>query len=301
MDLALIGDEGMGLAVVLTAAFAGFRHGFDIDHIAAIADITSSQPDRKRSLLLSTTYAVGHMIVLFALGTIAVLAGARLPERIDALAGRIIGATLIVLGIYVMYSLVRFRRNFRMKSRWMLVIGGVRSVLHRFRRTQHVVIEHEHEHAVDGHHSHVHDPQTLMVSPDPGRSVTTLATKHSHRHRHVVPAPSDPFTEYGVKTSLLVGMLHGVGAETPTQVLLFTSAAGVAGTLGGIAILSAFVVGLLLGNTILAVGASYGMAAGKRLPPVYLAIAGATAVVSAYVGVAYLWERPDILPSFLGG
>jgi hypothetical protein len=113
--------------------------------------------------------------------------------------------------------------------------------------------------------------------------------------------PEDPFTEYGVRTSMLVGMVHGIGAETPTQVLLFTSAAGLAGTLGGVALVSAFVIGLLLGNTVLAIGATFGLTAGKKMSWFYVGAAATTALVSVYVGVAYLANRTDILPAFLGG
>jgi ABC-type nickel/cobalt efflux system permease component RcnA len=302
MDLvaALTGGDGLAPAVVGTAFLSGLRHGFDIDHIAAITDITSSQGSRRRALLLSTIYALGHMAVLLALGTVAVVAGEAIPQALDSLAGRLVGATLIALGGYVVYSLIRFRRDFRMTSRWMLVLAGVRRILHRRRRQQHVVIEHEHEHTSDGHHPHPHDARSLLSS-QPSAATLTATQTHSHAHTHVVPLPVDPFTEYGVKTSLLVGMVHGVGAETPTQVLLFTSAAGVAGTIGGVAVLFAFVFGLLVGNTILAVGSTVGFAAGKKLPVIYMALAAATAAVSIFVGVAYLLDRPDLLPTFLGG
>lgn len=301
MELAAAVDNGLPLALIGTAFFAGLRHGFDIDHIAAIADITSSQENRKRSLRLATTYALGHMLVLLTLGTVAILAGSRIPQAIDSLAGRVIGGTLIALGIYVVYSLIRFRRDFRMRSRWMLVIAGVRRGLDRFRRTQHVVIEHDHPHDHDGGgHAHAHLHREQLQTEPAGRLAVAAAT-HSHTHTHVLPVPSDPFTEYGTTTSFLLGMVHGVGAETPTQVLLFSSAAGLAGSLAGVALLVAFVVGLFLGNSILAVGATFGFSAGKRLPLAYLGLAGVTALISVYVGVAYVLERPEMLPPLLGG
>ena len=302
MELASAVENGLPLAIFGTTFLAGLRHGFDIDHIAAITDITSSQSDRKRSLKLATTYALGHMLVLLTLGAIAVLVGRRIPETIDSLAGRVIGSTLIALGVYVIYSLVRFRRDFRMTSRWMLVIAGVRRGLDRFRRTQHVVIEHEHDHdhgAPGGHghtHEHGHPIETITAA-----RVATATKTHAHTHTHVVPIPSDPFTEYGFKTSFLVGMVHGVGAETPTQVLLFSGAAGLAGSAAGVALVVAFVLGLFVGNTVLAVGTAFGFSAGKRLPLAYLFLAGLTALVSVYVGVAYLLDRPDLLPQLLGG
>jgi hypothetical protein len=37
-----------------------------------------------------------------------------------------VGGTLILLGVYVFYALARHGRDFRMRSRWMLIFGGVR-------------------------------------------------------------------------------------------------------------------------------------------------------------------------------
>lgn len=276
---------GLAIGVVATVFLAGLRHGFDVDHVAAITDIASSQPERRRSLLLATVYALGHVLVVAGLGVVAVLAGGSIPPSVDAAAGRVVGATLVGLGLYVVYSLLRFRRDFRMKSRWMLVVAGVRRVLHRVRPPHYVVIEHEHDHAVAGHHDHHHGAP--HGAPDEGALATATST-HVHAHQHVVSVPPDPFTDYGVKTSFLVGMVHGVGAETPTQVLLFTSAAGVAGGLGGVALVLAFVTGLLAGNSVLALVATAGFGAGRRLPLLHMTLAAATAAASVVVGAGYL-------------
>jgi high-affinity nickel-transport protein len=290
--------------VLLAVFFAGLRHGFDLDHIAAITDITSSQLDRRRAYLLGTIYAVGHAFVLLILGGVAVIAGQRIPARLDEVMGRIIGATLIILGIYVVYSLIRFGRDVQLRSRWMLVLSGLKRTVAWIRRApvREVEIEHEHQHPVDGHH-HRHEPHPAAAT-DAGGSVKSGSVKtstHVHTHRHVVRAPADPFTEYGIATCFGIGMIHGVGAETPSQVVLFTTAAGVTGALGGIAVLVTFVVGLLLGNTILVVASAKGFSQGKKLPVIYLVLAAATALVSIVVGLLYVVDRADLLPGFLGG
>ena len=286
----------MTLGVLAAVGVAGLRHGFDIDHIAAISDIVSSQQSRRRSFLLATTYAVGHMLVLLALGGVAVVAGARISGWTEGLMSRLIGLTLVGLGLYVVYSLVRFRRDFKVMSRWMLITSGARRVLHWIRPPREIVIEHEHEHAM-GHHDHHQD-----VGPAPRHGRLALATStHVHRHTHVVPEPADPFTEYSGLTSFVIGMVHGVGAETPTQLILFTSAAGVAGSWAGMGLVIAFVVGLLLGNLILTAIVTVGMAASDRVSLAYMALGTATALVSLWVGVAYLLGRPELLPGALGG
>ena len=305
--------------MLIAVFFAGLRHGFDLDHIAAITDITSSQMERRRAIVLGTVYAIGHAVVLVVLGGLAVLAGQRIPESLDAVMERVIGATLIVLGIYVVYSLVRFGRDAQLRSRWMLVLSGLKRTVAWLRRApvREVEIEHAHEHPIDGHHhgyQELHPSAAHPPSAHPSAAQTTVARSaerstvgavktatHAHTHRHIVRAPADPFTEYGIGTCLGIGMIHGVGAETPSQVVLFTTAAGVTGALGGGAVLAAFVIGLFLGNTILVVTSSAGFSKGQRLPAIYLLLAAATAVVSIGVGVLYVINRPDLVPALLGG
>jgi high-affinity nickel-transport protein len=95
-------------------------------------------------------------------------------------------------------------------------------------------------------------------------------------------------------------MIHGVGAETPTQVLLFASAAGAGTTAGGIAVLVSFLVGLVLANTVVAVASAFGFAGRRRLPWVYVVIAAATAAFSLYLGTTYLLGGSDPLVGLLG-
>ena len=185
--------------MLLAVFFAGLRHGFDLDHIAAITDITSSQMERRRAIMLGTVYAIGHAVVLVVLGGVAVLAGQRIPESLDEVMGRVIGATLIALGLYVVYSLIRFGRDAQLRNRWMLVLAGLQRTVAWLRRApvREVEIEHAHEHPVEGHH-HGHD-EIHPPATEPAAGAVKTAT-HAHPHRHVVRAPADPFTEYGIGT-----------------------------------------------------------------------------------------------------
>src|SRR5881628_1480333 len=124
--VATIAAKGFRFGVVIAALGFGFRHGIDWDHIAAITDITSSQDERRRSMLFGTLYALGHALVVLVLGIVAILAGERLPDSVDKVMTRIVGVTLLLLGVYVFASLIRHGRDFRLRSRWMLVFAGVR-------------------------------------------------------------------------------------------------------------------------------------------------------------------------------
>ena len=59
---------GFGLVV-------GIRHGIDLDHIAAITDITSSQSKSLLGFLYASLYALGHGLVVILLGIILMTIG----------------------------------------------------------------------------------------------------------------------------------------------------------------------------------------------------------------------------------
>jgi ABC-type nickel/cobalt efflux system permease component RcnA len=281
--------EGFEVGLLATAFGFGLRHGIDWDHLAAITDITSSQEDGRRSVFLASLYALGHAAVVFVLGVLAIAAGDRLPQGVDAFMGRLVGATLVLLGVYVFWALARDGRDFRLRSRWMLVLDGAARLT---RRLRHVVIEHDHDHPADGHHDHHHDEGPAATDHSPVR------VAHAHVHRHVGTVPDDPFRTYGWRTALGVGALHGVGAETPTQVLLFVAAAGVAGTGGGLLMLLAFVGGLLVTNTAIALLSTFGFLRAGRNWRAYVAVAVVTGAASLVLGVLFLLGRDASLPAF---
>jgi len=136
----------MTLGLVLTALTLGLRHGVDWDHIAAIADLSSTARNRRHGFWLSFVYAGGHGVVVIALGLLAIVFGSALPEGVDVWMGRVVGVTLVVLGAWILIDLARSGRDFRLRSRWILVLGGTFSGLRRVRdarRRRRVVIEHE--------------------------------------------------------------------------------------------------------------------------------------------------------------
>lgn len=282
----------VGLGLIVAAAVYGLRHGFDLDHLAAIGDIAGSARDRRRALRLATAYVAGHALVVLALGMAAVRLGAFLPATFDDVMGRIVGVTLIGLGVYLTYSAIRYRGDIRFRSRWMLAADGVRALAHRMHRApRQVIIEHTHGHSHDGSHEHEHHEP---LSARPG-SVATV-TSHAHVHTHVAMMPMDPFKPYSSATAFGIGMIHGIGAETPSQILLFASAAGAGTVLGGTAVLVAFILGLVVANGIVAFATAIGFAGGTRMPRVYLTAAVVAAIFSLVVGLGYLIGSNDLLP-----
>ena len=278
----------MTLGLLATAFTLGLRHGVDWDHIAAITDIAGTQDDRRRAVRTATVYALGHAAVVLVLGSVAVLAGDVLPASVDAAMERVVGVTLVVLGAYMVYGIARYRRRFRMRSRWLLLAAAARSIT---RRPGEVVIEHEHEHDHDHRHGHAHPHDHDAVE-------ATVRVRHRHTHVHRAPAPVDPFCGYGDRTAFVVGLLHGVGAETATQVVIFLGAAKVGGGHGEL-VLVVFVLGLLVSNTALALAAAGGFLNAERHAVVYLAVAAVTAAFSTALGLLYLFGGGSGLPEIL--
>jgi cytochrome c biogenesis protein CcdA len=293
---------GVGIGLVLTALGFGFRHGIDWDHLAALSDITASQDRARRSMALATLYALGHALVVFALGALAILLSAELPRWVDGAMERVVGVTLLALGLYVLFSLARHGRDFRMRSRWMLVFVAARRGA-RWARTRWrldpILITHEHSHPADESHDHEHaDDHVALVTAGRRRSVGTV---HRHEHRHVGVMPDDPFPTYGRATAFGVGMLHGIGAETPTQVIVFAAAAGAGGALAGIFVLSCFLAGLVASNSVVALAATFGFLGAARNFRLYAAISVVTALFSLLVGTLFLLGLSAGLPAMLGG
>ena len=100
--------------------------------------------EQGEAIRLGTMYALGHGFVVIVLGVAAILFGALLPTWLDPLMGRVVGLTLVVLGVWVLYSVYRYARageTFRLRSRWMLLFDGVRM---GWRRLQARLHGHEH-------------------------------------------------------------------------------------------------------------------------------------------------------------
>ena len=301
----------VGLGVLLTGLFLGIRHGIDWDHIAAITDITSTtssariaeaahseqhhaaaghnhghggslevrahdagpgaatlapamaaHPGLPREGLLAsqadairlgTLYALGHGVVVIVLGLAALSFGALLPDWLDPLMGRIVGVTLLALGLWVMYSIYRYARageTFRLRSRWMLVFDGVRYGWRRFQAW-------------------------------------------FHGHEHVEPLE---MSSYGARTAFGVGMIHGVGAETGSQVLLIAAIGGASSAGLGVPMLIAFVIGLLLSNFVIVLISSVGFVSSQARERVYVAFGAVAGVFSLFVGSIFLLGLDGGLP-----
>jgi high-affinity nickel-transport protein len=114
-----------------------------------------------------------------------------------------------------------------------------------------------------------------------------------HGHEHVEPLE---MSSYGRRTAFGVGVIHGIGAETGTQVLLIAAVGGAAGAGLGIPMLFAFVIGLLISNVAIVVVSSVGFAASQTRERVYVLVGAIAGVFSLAIGAIFLLGQDVVLP-----
>ena len=258
-------------------------------------------------MALATLYALGHAAMVFALGVLAILFAQKVPASVDTAMERLVGVSLLSLGIWIAWTAIRTRGAPPIRSRWMVLIDAGRGLFRRgTARDGVVVIEHDHPHDHDHPlHDHDHPRKEQLQAVEsvggvaPAPAETTV--QHRHLHRHVVVAPRDPFVRYTRWSSFGVGLLHGVGAETPTQVLVFAAAAQATNRPTSVAILVCFLVGLVLSNTLVAAASTFGFLGVLRRPWVAGALAAITAAFSLVVGTLLLVGAGSVLPPIFGG
>jgi high-affinity nickel-transport protein len=260
----------------------GFRHGLDYDHIAAITDISSVQARPRDAMRYGLLYVSGHATTVAVLGAAAVGFRLSLPAASDRWAERLVGVTLLTLGVYVLGTFFRPspHHHARPRTRITLLINGMLWIYWRLSR-------------IFGG-TRVEAPQVFKDG-------------------------------YGTTSTFVVGVIHGLGAETPTQLLLFLLAANLGGTWAGLLGLAMFIVGLLLMNTLMC-GLAAGLFSVDHLrswitaagPPQNVlsrtltggltwvsahALRGLTFLTSAYsivVGTIFLLGAANKLPSLTG-
>ena len=104
-------------------------------------------------------------------------------------------------------------------------------------------------------------------------------------------------SSYGPRTAFGVGMIHGIGAETGTQVLLIAAVGGAAASGLGVPMLLAFVLGLLISNFAIVVMTSVGFVASQTRERIYVVVGLIAGVFSLVIGTIFLLGSDAILPA----
>jgi high-affinity nickel-transport protein len=114
-----------------------------------------------------------------------------------------------------------------------------------------------------------------------------------HGHEHVDPLE---MSSYGPKTSFGVGMIHGIGAETGSQVLLIAAVGGAASSGLGVPMLFAFVIGLLISNFAIVVVSSVSFVSSQARERLYVAVGAVAGLFSLVIGAIFLFGLDGTLP-----
>ena len=252
----MIDPVNLRLALV-SAAVLGFRHGLDYDHIAAITDISSVQSKARDAMRYGLLYVAGHATTVALLGATAVIFRIALPPASDRWAERLVGITLLVLGLYVLGTFLRpgAHNHGRPRTRLTLLANGALWIFWRL-------------------------------------SLVFGGTR--------LEAPQIFRDGYGTTSTFLVGVIHGLGAETPTQILLFLMAANLGGVGVGLLGLLMFILGLVLMNTLMCASAAGVFSATLARPNALRALTLATSAYSIVVGSIFLLGSAAKLPSLTG-
>ena len=124
------------LVLVGTALGLGALHALGPDHLAAVSVFVGRRPSWRRAAGIGARWAFGHSLTIIVLGGAVVLTGLQLPPGLTSLAERLVGLTLIALGVLAL------ARAQRLHGHW-----------HDHDGSRHW---HVHAHGVTGGHDHGH-------------------------------------------------------------------------------------------------------------------------------------------------
>ena len=317
-DVAVAGGSGL----LWTALVLGIRHGFDWDHIAAITDVTSttatadvaevvhsashvaaapahlhghggSDEVRAHAEALGHSHAHvaapagparadGHVAVAavrprighderraLALGTLYAVGHALVVAVLGTLA-ILFGAVLPGWVDPIMGRVVGFT----------LMVLGAWVFISLYQYARH------------GHAFRLRSRWMLVF--DSARFAWRRFQARLHGHEHADPIE---MTAYGPKTALAVGMIHGIGAETGTQVLLIAAIGGASSQGLGLPMLGAFIVGLLLANSTVVLITATGFIASRARERLYIGVGVVAGAFSLVIGILFLFQLEGALPA----
>ena len=307
--IAQVTTSPAGIGVLVTGLALGIRHGIDWDHIAAIADITSTTA---AAVVAEDAHADQHVTVTGdhhrhggdtelrahdqgpGAATIAPAVRSGRASRVGAEQVEAIrlgtlyalghGAVVIALGI----AAIAFSALLpdwldpimsRIVGLTLVILGGW-------------VVYSVYRYARGGESFRLRSRWMLVF--DGVRSVWRRVQARLHGHEHVEPLE---MSSYGPKTAFGVGMIHGIGAETGTQVLLIAAVGGAASAGLGIPMLFAFVLGLLISNLALVVISSVGFVASQTRERIYVVVGLVAGLFSLVLGSIYLFGLDAIVPA----
>ena len=303
--------DAAAIGILITGLILGIRHGIDWDHIAAITDITSTAAaagaaeaghQEQHRLITGDHHGHGGRTEVRAhdvgpgAATLApqrYASGARLPllssqqleaVRLGTLYALGHGAVVIALGLAALaFGAILPDWLDPIMAR---VVGITLVLLGAW------VLYSVYRYARAGEPFRIRSRWMLVF--DGLRYAWRRLQARMHGHEHVEPLE---MSSYGTRTAFGVGMIHGVGAETGTQVLLIAAVGGAASAGLGVPMLLAFVIGLLISNFAIVLVSSVGFVASQTRERIYVATGLVAGIFSLAIGTVFLFGLETALPS----
>jgi len=300
--------DGGALGLIATALTLGFRHGFDWDHLAAITDVTSttatadaaeSDHEAVHERATAEAHAHGHGGPDELATHEARPDGSTHPhpqERppfLDEQRRALLLGSLYALGhAFVVAVLGTLALLFgAVLPDWVdQVMGPVVGATLLFLGIW--VFVSLYQYWRHGHEFRLRSRWMLVF--DSIRYAWRRFQARLHGHEHVDPIE---MSSYGVRTAFGVGMIHGIGAETGTQVLLIAAIGGASSEGLGIPMMVAFIVGLLISNSIVVLVTATGFIASRLRERLYVVIGVVAGTFSLVIGAIFLFGLETRLPS----
>jgi high-affinity nickel permease len=228
------------ITFALLAILIGMRHGMDGDHVAAIADMVGGEEQKRKQVSLGIMYALGHGIIVLIVGLITIFIGAELPHTTRQLMEVLVSLTLIILGGFILYSLLRHRKEYEYKSRLKIVYESIAK---------------------------------LMSKMKLGMQKKSLST-----------------IQLGIASAFVIGIIHGIGVESPTQIALLSNAVGLDNLTAATIQLMLFVLGLLISTVCITFFLSWGFLKARLKRQLYIVMGSVTGMYSLGLGISMLVE-----------
>lgn len=89
----------------------GVKHDTEADHLVAVTAIVSEQRSVWRAGMVGALWGTGHTASLFAAGSVVILLGYTIPDRVAALLELAVALMIILLGTRILFLLLRDRRR----------------------------------------------------------------------------------------------------------------------------------------------------------------------------------------------
>ena len=312
-------DATGALGLIMTALALGFRHGFDWDHLAAITDVTSTtatadaaELDHAATHEHAAAHALAHEHAHGGAGELSAHEPAaraaepaeravEVPHHHDEPKPRfaveqrraLLLGSLYALGHATVVALLGALALLfgAVLPSWVDdVMGPVVGATLLFLGIW--VFVSLYQYVRHGQEFRLRSRWMLVF--DATRHAWRRFQARLHGHEHVDPME---MSSYGMKTAYGVGLIHGIGAETGTQVLLIAAIGGAASQGLGFPMMAAFIVGLLIANSIVVFITATGFIASRFRQRIYVVIGVVAGTFSLVVGAIFLFGLESSLPS----